>query len=432
MIQARRYTPTLWHGLLWFIRQTYCRWLQWAYNTSAEGLDIFKRLKPPYIVVGNHSTILDAFLVNTFIPHDINWITSDGNMRNKAMRFAMIKLVGCIPKSKAIPDIETVSWIFEIIKKRKGVVGVYPEGYSSWDGTSVKSYGSTAKLLKTLKVPVVCALTKGAYMTKPRWAHARRRGKVEYSFSELFTPETLKTLRVEEIDATLNGAIYQDDPVWAKDNGYVYPHKKLAEYLELMLYACPSCGALQSLHSDGVHLRCGECGFTAEYHADGGFSVSDGGIITNPLYLSSGASLCPPGGFFPSIKEWDRWQEEYLAGLVDTVYSRDPGRAIFSDEDAQLLKGKRMDTMRKLGRGSVALTYEGLIFNPRRGERPRRAGNIQFPLENVDAPGVLKWNHFEFYEGNTVYRVTFADKRSSGKKYATAMELLLKKHAEKA
>ncbi|MCE5257078.1 MAG: 1-acyl-sn-glycerol-3-phosphate acyltransferase [Spirochaetaceae bacterium] len=431
MIHARRYTPTIQPALIWLIRQTYGRWLQKAYNTSAQGLELFKRIKPPFILVGNHSTILDPFIANTYIPHNVNWIASDGNMRNKVMRFIMIKLAGCIPKSKAIPDIETVSWIFEIIKKKKGVVGIYPEGYSSWNGSSVKSFGSTAKLLKTLKVPVVCILTKGAYMTKPRWAHTRRRGKVEMGFTELFAPETLKTMKVDEIDARLNEALYHEDPAWVMQKGYVYEHRRLAEYLELVLYACPSCGSLQSLHSEKRLIKCRECGFIAEYKADGSFAIADRGIMPHPLYEEPGKEPCGTGNFFPSIKEWDLWQEAHLAKLLDTVYCQDPGKAIFGDDNVQLLKGKRMDTMKKLGRGSIMLTYEGLIFKPRRDEKPRRAGNIQFPIEDIDAPGVLKWNHFEFYEGNTVYRIKFANRDASGKKYATAVDLLLKAHAPK-
>ena len=324
------------------------------------------------------------------------------------------------------------------------MVGIYPEGYSSWDGSSNKSFGSTAKLFKTLKVPVVCALSQGAYMTKPRWSHTRRRGKILISFSELFTSDDLKRLKVEEIDVALNNAIQQDDPAWAQKNGYSYPHKHGAEFLELALYACPSCGALQSLHSSGTHLTCKSYGFTVNYNANGSFSILDKGKIDQPLYLDSSpapdsslapepdmkgqAGSPPSGNFFPSIREWDAWQKAYLAKLIDTVYSRDCTKAIFTDDNVQLLKGKRMDTMRRLGRGSVTISSEGIVFNPKRGEKPRRAGDIQFPIEQIDSPGVLKWNHFEFYDGNTVYRVKFADRRASGRKYAIALNRLLQNH----
>jgi hypothetical protein len=280
-------------------------------------------------------------------------------------------------------------------------------------------------------------------MTKPRWAHTRRRGKIIISFSELFSPDDLKRLRVDEIDARLNKAIEQNDPAWAQEQGLNYPHKNEAEFLELALYACPSCGALQSLHSEGTHFACQNCGFMANYNADGSFSILNKGTAKQPLYLDpepvsdggigiaqkankQGKSL-RSGAFFPSIKEWDAWQKAYLAELIDTVYSRDPTKTIFSDDDVRLLKGKRMDTMRRLGRGSIAISSEGIVFNPRRGEKPRRAGDIQFPVEHIDSPGVLKWNHFEFYEGNTVYRFKFADQRASGRKYAIALQLLLQR-----
>jgi len=374
-------------------------------------------VKPPFILVGNHSTLLDPFVTNYFVPHPIHWVASDGNMRNPLMRFLLIKLVGSIPKSKVIPDIETVNWIVEFIRKKKGIVGFYPEGQSTWDGASMPAFGSTAKLIKLLKAPVICALSRGAYMTKPRWAYTRRQGKMEIQFSMLFTPQALKGMSVEEIDVALNAAISHNDPSWARASGLRFSHPRRAECLELALFACPSCGALHTMNSRNETISCSKCGFSAEYGENGSFSLAKAG--DSPIPLCKALSAKSKETLFPSIQEWDSWQRAHLNSLIAKDFALAPGRPIFSDEGVRLLRGKRMDTMRSMGYGKLTLSADSLTLWPTKG-RP-----IAFDLQEIEGPGVLKWNFLEFYVGMIVYRARFNDKRASGYKYATALEQLI-------
>lgn len=396
MISARRYKPTNFRFFTWLVRHSYGLWIRAAYRVQAKGLELVSSLEPPYIVVGNHSTILDPFLTNAFVPQPIHWVASDGNMRNPIMRFLLIKLVGSIPKSKAIPDIETVNWIVEFARKRNGVVGFYPEGQTTWNGISLPAFGSTAKLIRLLKVPVVLALTKGAYMTKPRWAYARRNGKVELEFSLLFRPDELKGMPVKEIDRRLNAAIAHDDPAWARKEGLRYLAPRRAECLELALYACPVCGALQSLRSKGSRISCQACGASTEYGEDGSFQ--------------------PP--FPPGIAAWDRAQEERLSALIEEKFAAEPSLEIFSDENVVLLSGRRMNAMRVVGIGRLSLSASGLSLATKLGRK------LHFEAKEIDGPGVLKWNFFEFYVGKTVYRAKFASRSASARKYEVALELL--------
>ena len=417
MISARRYRPTSTRFFTWLLRHTYAAYITSVYKTRGIGLDMFKTLKPPFILVGNHSTLLDPFLTNYFVPHPIHWVASDGNMRNPLMRFLLIKLVGSIPKSKVIPDIETVNWIVEFIRKKKGVVGFYPEGQSTWDGASMPAFGSTAKLIKLLKAPVICAVSRGAYMTKPRWAYTRRNGGMEIEFSMLFTPQALKSMSVEQIDVALNAAISHNDPSWARANGRRFSHPRRAECLELALFACPACGALHTMNSKNEVISCSKCGFSAEYGEDGSFRLQEAGDSPLPLYgaLSLGAKEI----IFPSIQEWDSWQRSHLNTLIARDFLKAPGRPLFTDEGVRLLKGKRMDTMRSLGYGRLTLSSDSLTLWPEKG-RP-----IAFDHQEIEGPGVLKWNFLEFYVGMTVYRARFGDKKASGYKYATALEQLI-------
>jgi hypothetical protein len=338
-------------------------------------------------------------------------------MRNPFMRFLLIKLVGSIPKSKVIPDIETVNWIVEFIRRRKGVVGFYPEGQSTWDGASMPAFGSTAKLIKLLKAPVICAVSRGAYMTKPRWAYTRRHGRMEIEFSTLFSPQEIKGMSVEEIDVKLNAAIRHDDPLWARENNLRFDDPRRAECLELALFACPSCGALHTIQSKKEIVSCRSCGFAAEYEEGGRFRLLAPGSA--PLPASAALAANPEGILFPSIKEWDVWQRAHLKALIEAALVQTEDKPLFSDDGVRLLRGKRMDTMKSLGYGKLILTRDNLTLQPSKGDP------IAFDLSDIEGPSVLKWNFFEFYVGKTVYRARFDDKRASGYKYAAAMEYLI-------
>ena len=424
MISARRYSPTNSYFFTWILRHSYGAFICRRYKAEGLGLEVFDRIKPPFILVGNHSTLLDPFLTNFFVPHPIHWVSSDGNMRSPIMRFLLIKLVGSIPKSKAIPDIETVNWMVEFIRKRKGVVGFYPEGQSSWNGDSLPVFGSTAKLIRLLKAPVILAHSRGAYMTKPRWSYIRREGRMEIEFSELFSPEALKDMSVKEIDEKLRAAIRHDDPAWAQAGQIAFRHPRRAESLELALFACPACGALHSIASKDEKVFCKTCGFSAEYGEEGSLRLLDKGNSPKPFDL--GLEPLSEEILFESLKSWDRWQKSYLERRIAKEYLPDPERPIFSDENVRLLRGKRMDTMTQEGKGRLAIAARYLTLRQPEGDE------VKIPVSEIDGPGVLKWNFFEFYVGKTVYRARFDDKSASGYKYAMALEALaaLRKAAE--
>lgn len=415
MISKRRYHPTNFKFFTWLLRYTYGLWLRWVYRITGINVELFRTVKPPFILVGNHTTLLDPFIANAFVPFPIHWVASDGNMRNPIMRFLLLKLVGCIPKSKAIPDIETVSWIVDIIRRKHGVVGMYPEGQSSWTGTQFPAFFSSAKLLRLLRVPVVLAKTNGGYLTKPRWSHVRRPGKVEITFSVLFTPEQLHKVSLSEIDGALNNALSYDDTAWSRERGIQYKSLHGAENLELALYICPSCAGKATMHSAGNTFTCDHCGFSVEYRPDGGFSLRSKG---------DRRGYVPPfdeAPFLDSIVLWNSAQSRFLAQELSEWKDGAHAGPIFSDEPVKLKRGKRIDSMNTMLKGRIELYADRLEFHD---SRDVALEPVIFSLENVEAEGVLKWNFFEFYQGMNVYRVVFTNPKASGRKYADAIGLL--------
>ncbi len=395
-----RYVPKNFRWFSRLIRATYGLWLHLFFRVKGENAQLAKALRPPFVIVSNHVTILDPFILSTFLREPVYWITSDGNMRSRLMR-ALLRLVGSIPKSKFIPDMETVNWTVEVIRRRGGVVGIFPEGEQTWNGVTRPLVPSTAKLLKLLKVPVLAAVIRGGYSSLPRWTSARRRGRVEVEFRLAFAPEELKALSVDEIRARLADALSHDETAWQERSRVPFEALRRAEHLELALFMCPRCEAIGSLRSSGSRLDCQTCGMALKLNALGRIRVRKG-----------------QAPVFSTIRDWDRWQAIAFESKLKREASARPERPIFSDPGALVLRGRKMNPLRRLRSGTLILYPDRLELATFFGER------LRFSIAEIEGISVLKRSTLEFYVGKDLYQTRFALASSSARKWAAAVETL--------
>lgn len=400
MSGRKRYVP---RNYLWFnklLRFTYCVWLRLFFRVESRGTEIARSLAPPFVVISNHVTVLDPFILSAFLREPVYWITSDGNMRTRLMR-ALLRLVGSIPKSKAIPDMETVNWTVEVIRKRGGVVGIFPEGQQSWDGSTLPLVPSTAKLLKLLKVPVLTATIRGGYSSLPRWSGNRRRGRMEIEWKLALSPVELKALDLDSIRRRLEESIAHDETAWQESAKVPFIAARRAERIELGLFMCPRCESIGSLRSAREKVNCMVCGMALKIDPYGRFKA-----------LRDGQ---PP---FSTFRDWDRWQ----AGAFEARLLRDaaekPGRPLFSDPGALLLRGRKMNPLQKLRTGTLILFPDRLELATILGFR------LRFPLASMEGIGVLKKDILEFYMGKELYQLRFPMRSTSARKWQAAVEIL--------
>jgi 1-acyl-sn-glycerol-3-phosphate acyltransferase len=401
MQRRKRYVPqnVRWFGRL--IKGSYGIWLRAFFRVETKNAQAAKALKAPYVLVSNHVTILDPFILGTLLRESVYWITSDGNMRTRVMR-ALLRLVGSIPKSKSIPDIETVNWTVDVIRKRYGVVGIFPEGQQSWDGTTLPLVPSTAKLLKLLKVPVLAAVIKGGYSSLPRWTGARRRGRIEVEFKLAFTADDLKAMGVEEIRSRLDAALAHDETAWQERARIPYLAARRAEHVELSLFMCPRCEAIGALRSSGSRLNCLSCGMALKLDSFGRFKARKG--------------EAPP---YSTIRDWDRWQAVAFERGITVEASAHPDRPLFSDAGALLFHGRRMNPLRRLRTGTLILYPDRIVLATLMGER------LRFPLASVEGISVLKRNILEFYVGKDLFQTRFPMHSASARKWQAAVDALV-------
>jgi len=128
-------------------------------------------------------------------------------------------------------------------------------------GTNQPVAIGTGKLLKHHKVPVYYSVIRGGYLTSPKYNLRDRFGRVNVEFDQLFTPEDLDRLSVEEIEDIINRAIYHDDYAWNKIHKHHYNiGENGAEDLEDLLFWCPRCGRQHTMATKGNTIFCTACG----------------------------------------------------------------------------------------------------------------------------------------------------------------------------
>jgi 1-acyl-sn-glycerol-3-phosphate acyltransferase len=402
MAKRRRYVPRNYRWFNRLLRHSFGLWLRLFFRIRAEGAATAKSLQPPFVLVANHVTVLDPFMLSAFLREPVYWITADGNMRTRIMK-ALLRLVGSIPKSKAIPDLETVGWTVDVIRRRGGAVGIFPEGQQSWDGVTLPLAPATAKLLKLLKVPVLVAVIKGGYSSLPRWSGALRRGRIEIDFKLELGPEELKRLKPEEIQARLESALGHDETEWNRERRVAFKAVRRAEKLELALFMCPVCGAIASMKSARSRFYCLSCGESLRLDAEGRFA---------------GTNSHEPR--FSSIRDWDEWQREAFAEEVRARAASKPARPIFSDSRAMLFRGRKLNPLRAIRSGTLILYSDRLELATLMGER------LSFPLAEIEGVGVLKRDLLEFYLGRDLYQLRFPLREVSARKWQMGIEALSK------
>jgi 1-acyl-sn-glycerol-3-phosphate acyltransferase len=399
MINKTRYVP---HAPFWFItvlRYTIGLGLKLRFRIRPVGTEIFKRIRPPYVIVPTHHGVLDPFMVGYFVPKAVYWVTSDGNMRSTIMRF-LLGFAGSIPKSKSIPDLETIGWIVDVIRKRKGVVGIFAEGTASWDGHTQAIIPSTAKLLKLLKVPVIAVLLKGSFSSQPRWSWNHRLGSMEIEFKLVMDGAQAKAGTPDEILSALTAAMEYDEEEWRVNHPVKYRGSGRAAWLELSLFMCPACGKVGTMRSRINRLSCTACGHAVRLSRD---------------YKFQGIGTSKP--LFKTIREWDLWQTDAFGTLVRNPAKR-ADTPIFSDAGVVILKGYRMNALRRLRTGTMHMYPDRIALVTLRGE------SLEFPIAEIDGEGVLKQQLFEFYRGKDLYQFRFPKRSQSARKWLAAVTAL--------
>ena len=219
-----------------------------------------KSMKGPYIFISNHASRLDYIFTGVpMLPARLNYVAGYNEFYRSHLS-GVFHLLQVIPKKNFTPDYYAMKEMNRILKSG-GTVIIFPEGMSSISGANQPVAIGTGKFLKHYNVPVYYSVIKGGYLTSPKYNLRDRHGKVEVVIDQLFTPEQLANMTPEEIEDTVNKAIYHDDYAWNKEQKNHYDiGENGAEGLETLLFWCPKCGKQHTMTTKGNTILCTECG----------------------------------------------------------------------------------------------------------------------------------------------------------------------------
>ncbi len=269
-------------------------------------------LKPPYIVLSNHTQFAD-FLVSfrATRPYNFNNIaTLDGFV---GMAKIMEKL-GCACHRKFTTDISLIRAVHKVLHDYGDILYMYPEARYTNVGTTAIIPDVVAKLVKKNKVPLVTMIHNGNYLNAPFWDFRQYR-KVPFkaTMKQVLTAEQVQEMSVEEINEVIQREMSYDDYKWQKENNIRITEDFRADGLNKILYKCPHCMTEGKMVGKGTHLTCEECGKVWEMTELGEMKALAGETE------------------FSHIPDWYEWEREKVRQeLLDGTYKYEDNVHIYS------------------------------------------------------------------------------------------------------
>ncbi len=344
-----------------------------------------KGLKPPYLVVANHSCWLDYLIsASSMYPVRMNYVGAYNFFRDRVLR-GVFTWMGVISKYQFTNDLSSIKKMKSVIQ-RGGVVAMYPNGCLSNDGRpgGFAVFG-IAKLVRFLNVPVIALHTNGGYLTRPRWTKKVRYGRLETTVRPILTVDQIRDLPEDLIYRAITGALDFDDYAWQRERMIPFRGKNLAEGAEYVLYKCPKCLAEFTLRSEGNRMYCAECRNSVRMNR----------------YLFWEPEK-PDTVYFSGIDKWFDFQAAHLEKEIE-----DPD---FRLSAATRLLGADPDKYgyQHLGNGVVSLTRDSIAYVGSVGDAEN---TLVFPMKNILMIPYAAGEYIEVAKEATISRFVFDDLR---------------------
>lgn len=280
-----------------------------------------KALPSPSIILANHTTDYDPLMVGTSYREHMYFVAGEHVFRAGLASKLLRACFAPISRVKGTTDARTVMEVLRSIHAGHNVC-IFAEGNRSFNGLTCDILPSTGKLVRASGATLVTYRIEGGYFASPRWSRTLRRGKVYGHEVARYTPEELKRMTNDEVNAIIKRDLNEDAYARQAVERTRFTGKYLAEGIEAGLYLCPSCLRIGTIVGKGDHFSC-SCGLNGRY--------TEYGMLEGPALP------------FSTVTEWDLWQSKTfyaraLAATGDDLLFEDEGQSLFRlGPDAQLL-----------------------------------------------------------------------------------------------
>ena len=338
--------------------------LRVTFNLSAEQL----QAEGPFLLVSNHVTGWDPLLVGVCLGgRQAYFVASEHIFRLGLLTKVLNWLLAPIPRRKASTGMDTVKACLRHLHAGHSVC-LFAEGEQCWDGRTGPIFPATGKLVKSSGASLVTFRLEGGYLSLPRWGKHICRGAVYGHPVGVYSPEALKKLSPQEINALIERDIAEDTWARQRQRPVRFRGKRRAEGMERALYACPACRRIGTLRTERDRIFC-PCGFKRTYTEYGFFEPRDP---------------------FETLADWDRWQSE----LLQSRAFEHEGGLLFQDVGLELKRIHADHSEDLLGRGTLR-QYE---------DRLECAG-LRFPLAEIRSMAMVQAHLLLFSCGGDYYQL---------------------------
>jgi len=324
----------------------------------------------------------------------------------------LLRWFGAFPKRKnATGDVGAMRSIFRLLQNGC-LVGIYPEGVRTWDGSNGTIIPGIARLIQKLKVPVYACRTEGSYLAQPRWASRYRRIPLRGVFSRLYAADAIpadEARIVSDIAAAIRNLDYElsVDPALSRRKG-------LAVNVTRLLYRCPACGTQEGLKIVLPHatnrIECSSCFSSWVVNAASRLAETD----------ENGQ---PDGDWIPLAEIYARTREMPLVPIrpVARLGLAEDERLFLASRPRFLFKQERFPDIRVFAFGRLFLTSRRLVFRTRLGIP------LDTPLASIGSLSVDPGDRMHFTLAGKLYRIPF--RNESAMKWFDAIRRLQEQNA---
>lgn len=297
------------------------------------------------LVLFNHNTDFDCIFAAMRCPKHMYFVASEHILSVGFVSRLLDYFLAPIARVKGTTATTTALQVMRTLRSGSDVC-IFAEGNRSFNGVTCPILFSTGKLAKATKSNLITMRFEGGYLASPRWSYSLRRGKIESKLVNVYTPDMLANMSDDEVNEAIKRDLGENAYERQRREMIPYRGRKLAEGLEHVLFMCPECGKIGTMHSKGNNLIC-ECGMKLTYDKYG--------FLHGPQ--------------FDNVYDWDVWQMEKLHEYIDSKQDDD---ILFEDDNVRLLYVDENHDRNELFFGKLAMTKRELLI-----------GEYRFPIEGV-------------------------------------------------
>ena len=273
----------------------------WSVGFRCEKVGMEKLGKrEPCLILMNHSAFIDLEIVPSMLyPRPFNIVATTDSFVGKAW---LLRQIGCIPTKKFVPELSLIKDMKYTLQKNKCSVVMFPEAGYTFDGRTTTLPDTLGKLCKMLGVPVVVAITSGAFLRDPLYNNLqKRRVKVSAKMEYLLSAEEVSQMPAEQIQSLIESKFGFDGFKYQQENKIKISENFRADYLNRVLYKCPHCLQEGKMLGRGTELKCNACNKTYVLDEYGSLSATDG------------------DSKFTHVPDWYEWERECVKAELENV-----------------------------------------------------------------------------------------------------------------